>query len=243
MQTKVFNIHVLDNKVIQNAYSILSGNIYLLGNGIHTIAVTSCSPKEGKTSLSTALAITMAGMGKKTILVDLDLRKRYIKSKNGQGDELYTYGISHCLNGDMELKDAICNTNIENLFFLDPGEILENPISYLCSDRFDSFIRSIDKEYDYAIFDTPALKCVTDAVIVSARAEATLLVVKTGHTTLTDIKNAQEQLDKANAKLIGTVLFKYSKRAYIRKFASYSYFSNDKKSENIFYNKRTIYKL
>lgn len=231
MQSKILAEIALENRVIQNAYSILMGNIYLLGKerGFKSIVITSCNPKEGKTSLSTALAITMAGMGKKTLLVDLDFRKGSTMNEVGQET---TYGIAQYIKGDIKLEHILCKTNFENLIFLGSGEIIGNPMSYLCSDKLNSFIRDIRNEYDFVIFDTPALECTTDAVFVSSRVDATILVAKMGYTTIVDIKKAQEKLNKVNVNLIGIVLNKVGKRTYKKKFSFFNYFYANKTKAN-----------
>jgi protein-tyrosine kinase len=227
MQTKTFTETIMDNRVIQNAYSILMGNVYLLGkeNEFKTFAITSCNPREGKTSLSTALAITMAGMGKKTLLVDLDLRKTHTMKQSGQPN---VYGISHYLKGDIDLNDALCKTNIENFVFLDSGKITGNPMSLLCSEKLNLFISDARKQYDYVLFDTPSLECITDAIIISTKVDATILVAKMGHTTIVEIKKVKEQLDKVNANLLGIVLNKTGKRSYKKNFNSYNFFDKER---------------
>lgn len=233
MQTRVLSEPALDNSIIQNAYSILMGNIYLLGkeNEHRTIAITSCNPKEGKTSLSTALAITLAGMGKKTLLVNLDLRKKGVLGQTEQTDIL---GIAEYIKGEAGLDEAVCSTNIENLEFLDSGGVIGDPIYYLCSDKFNYFVRFVRNEYDYVIFDTPSLECITDAVIVSSKVDATILVAKMKHTTILNIKKAQEQLNKVNANLIGVVLNNVQKRMYKKKFSSFNYFTKDSTKPGLF---------
>lgn len=228
MQSIKIRESALSNNIIRNAYSILSGNLYLLDNKNEnkTLVITSCNPKEGKTALSSALAATLAEMGHKTLLADLNFRDMKRKTEANMS------GISHYLKGEKEINEIICETNIEKLFFAGPGEYIENPMPYLCSEKLDTFVRDMREEYDYVVIDTPSLECVTDAVIISVKADAAILVAKMGHTTLDDIKKAQEQFEKVNAKLMGVVLNRVSRKAYRKRFSSFNYFSRKNKSVN-----------
>ena len=93
MQTKTFNIHNQKNQAVQDAYSMLTSNINLNSEQreIKTIVITSCKPDVGKTSLAINLAITMAGWGKKTLLVNTDMRKP-VEIQQTNGDAFH--GIS-----------------------------------------------------------------------------------------------------------------------------------------------------
>lgn len=227
MQTRILDESVLDNNIVRNAYSILMGNLYLTegGKNYKTLTITSCNPREGKTSLATGLAITMAKMGHSTLLADFDLRKC-----NGAGDN--DCGISDYLKGQKEMKDVLYSTNIENLSHLSFENLMENPMSFLCSEKLDLLIQDMRNEFDYVVFDTPALECVNDAVIISVKTDATILAAQMGSTTIVDIKKAQDQFNKVNANLIGVILNKVGKRKYKRKLSAFNYFAKKRKAAN-----------
>lgn len=227
MQTMILDETVLDNNIVRNAYSILMGNLYLTEGGMDykTLTITSCNPKEGKTSLAGGLAITMAKMGHNTLLADFDLRKC-----DDTGDN--ECRISDYLKGKKELKDVLYSTNIENLSYLSFENIMENPISFLCSEKLDLLIQDMRSNFDYVVFDTPALECVNDAVIISVKTDATILAAQIGKTTIVDIKKAQEQFNKVNANLIGVILNKVGKRKYKRKLSAFNYFTQKRKTTN-----------
>lgn len=228
MQTKIFTGTAQDNNMLQHAYSILISKLYMLkkDKSFKTITVTSCNPKEGKTSFCTALAIALAGIGKQTLLVNLDLRKKDTDGKMPY--HAVSYGISNYLKGDVELNDTLCKTNIENMYFLDSGKYFGDPVALLCCENLRTFFEIGCNGYDYVIIDTPALECNTDALVVSEKSDATILVAKMGHTTIKDIRKAQAQLNAINANVLGVVLNKSSKRFYRKLFSASNYFKYGK---------------
>ena len=137
-----------NNYQIKEAYKTLRSNIEFSGQNVRIISVTSCTPGEGKTTVAMALARAFAEAGKKTILVDADMRKsvlvgRYrISSKN-------LNGLSHFLAGYKEVDEVMCETNIENLFVMLAGSVPPNPSELLGNDRFKEFIKSSRDFVDY----------------------------------------------------------------------------------------------
>ncbi len=228
MQTKVFTGTAQDNNMLMHAYSILISKLYMLekDKSFKTLTITSCNPQEGKTTFSTALAIALSEIGKRTLLVNLDLRKKDTSGKMPY--HTITYGISNYLKGDVELSDALCKTNVENLYFLDTGKYFGDPVALLCSEKLSFFLEVSGNEYDYVIIDTPALECNTDALVISEKSDATILVAKMGHTTIKDIRKAQKQLNTINANVLGIVLNQSSKKFYKKLFSASNYFKYGK---------------
>ena len=216
MQVEVFKRVNRKNKDVKYAYSSLIGNIHLKckERDIKTILITSCNQKEGKTLMATDLAVFMAMMGKKTLLVDMDLRKPFSEKRLEQSS---VYGIYEYITQFADLKDILSKTNIDNLFYLCSGRVNGNPMSILCSEKLNSFIVKSRDEYDCVIFDTPALDDVGDAIILAAKVDATILVAEVGFTRIVDIIKAQEQLNRVNANIIGVVLNKTGKKSRKRK--------------------------
>jgi protein-tyrosine kinase len=228
MQTKTFNVYNEENKAVQDAYAMLTANIHLNGNQhkIKTLVLTSCKPRVGKTSIAISLAMTMAGSGWKVLLVDGDLR-RPSAGKLLSGDSLL--GLSDYLTGETELSEALCKTNINNLTFLHSGGNRQNPIGLLCSPRFEEMNVVTRSEYDFVIYDTPALSSVVDASLFASKADATLLVVELGQTSIDSLKPAKEQLEKVNANIMGVILNKVKKNDYKKFFGAFDYFMDGQK--------------
>lgn len=228
MQTKTFNVYNNKNQAVQEAYAMLTANIHINNDRkmLKTFVLTSCNPEEGKTSLAISLSITMANSGWKVLLIDTDMRKPTAAKRLNQGS---LFGLSDYLMGDVELTDALCDTNIKNFTYFSCGNDHSNPIGLLCCARFEELMVKARNDYDIVIFDTPALASVVDGALVAAKVDATLLVVKMGLTTLTSLKLVKEQLENLNVNILGVVLNKVKKRDYIRYFASYDYFFNTKR--------------
>lgn len=236
MQMKTFKVYDNKNQAVKDAYAKLTANIHISNEQkvLKTIALTSCNPQEGKTSLAISLGVTMAQSGWNVLLIDADMRKPTAAKRLNQGS---IFGLSDYLRGDVELTDALCETNITNLTYLSCGTHHSNTMALLCSAHFEDLIGNARDDYDIVLFDTPALTSVGDGAFVASKADATLLVVKMEVTTLTDLKRVKEQLENVNTNILGVVLNKVKKRDYKRYVGSYNYFFNfkyltNKKSRN-----------
>ena len=98
----------------KEAYKTLRANLEFSGEDVKVIAVTSCTPNEGKSSISMNLAKAVAESGKRVILIDADLRKSVLVGRYKTG--VVKYGLSHFLSGQKNFEDVYCKTNIPNLY-------------------------------------------------------------------------------------------------------------------------------
>ncbi|MDF1560991.1 MAG: polysaccharide biosynthesis tyrosine autokinase [Bacteroidales bacterium] len=139
------------------------------------IAVTSTVSGEGKTFVAMNLAAIISMLGKKTLLIGLDLRKprihKILKLSN-------TEGMSTFLSGNSKFDDVIQKTSIENLWFATSGPIPPNPAELIERQSMTDFLEKARKEFDYVIIDTPPAAVVTDALLLAGRADVTLFVVR-----------------------------------------------------------------
>ncbi|AFV05127.1 CpsD/CapB family tyrosine-protein kinase [Dehalobacter sp. CF] len=225
MQTKTFKVYNNENQAVQDAYEMLTACVHISSdqNKYKTFVLASCNPAEGKTSLAISLAIAMAKSGWRVLLVDADMRKPAAAKRLNDNS---LNGLSDYLIGNINLSNALCETNIHNLIYLPSGNDHSNAIGLLCSVRFDEFMDKVRNDYDYILFDTPALNSVVDGAIVASKVDATLLVVEMKKTTLKAIKRVKEQLNNFNANILGVVLNKMKRRDYKRYLESYNYFFN-----------------
>lgn len=161
--------------------------------------------------------MSMALSGMKTLLVDVDFRKPMIGKILGIEASL---GLTSYITGEAVLGEIIYNTKLENLFIIPCGVIPPNPAELLSSDSFSMFAKSIKHQYigevkgqaDIIIFDTPPLGSVIDAAIVSALTDGTILVIKPKLTNYKLACRVKEQLEKANANLLGVVINRIGKK-------------------------------
>ena len=195
-----------DSRVyLQNAVKTLVANIRFasVDDPVRTIAVTSSVPNEGKTTVSVALGQALAASGKDVLVVDCDLRRRSLANELGVHAQNGLYAV---LAGQVELDDAIVETGTEGLYMLDVEPHIPNPVDILASHRFHTLVGKMRQEFGYVVIDTPPVSTFVDGAVIAQNTDATLLVVREGYTKRSDILAAYDQLQKAGANVIGTVL-------------------------------------
>lgn len=144
------------------------------------ISVTSTISSEGKTFISVNLASIIALLGKKVLLVGLDLRKpRIHKVFNIDNDE----GLSSYLSGNCEYEDIIKGTSVKNLYYTPSGIIPPNPAELIESDKMGLFFEKARKEFDFIIVDTPPIAIVTDAMLLAKYVDMNIFVVRQRYTS------------------------------------------------------------
>ena len=186
------------------AYRSLRSNIEYssFDDEYRVIVVTSSVPGEGKSTTSGNLAIALAQSGNSVLLVDCDMRKPSIHKK---------FKISNAA-GTAELLlrkklfEEVANKYNENLTIITAGKIPPNPSEMLASRAMTAFIEEMKKEFKYIILDTPPLQAVTDAQVLSTKADGVLLVIRAGSTKKELVSNSVDLINKVHGKVIGTVL-------------------------------------
>lgn len=170
---------------------------------VTTLAVTSAMPRDGKTTVSVSLAITMAQSGRRVLLVDVDLRKPRLHRAFGLAQGM---GVTSILAGEATLDQAAKTTEVPNLSLLQCGPLPPNPAELLHTKRFKALIEEARSKYDTIIFDTPPLAAVTDPAIVATQVDGTVLVVRSRKTARASVDAALRHLRSVNATVIGVVL-------------------------------------
>lgn len=194
-----------DSVFLQNALKTLAVNIRFssVDEPIHSLAIVSSVPSEGKTTISVGLGRAFAAGGASVLLVECDMRRR---SLAGLLAVHTNHGLYSVLSGHHSVQEAVVPADIPNLYLLDAETNIPNPADILQSRRFHELADTLASMYEYVIFDTPPLNTFVDAAIVSSIADATLLVVRQGYTRREDVVDAYTQLRQADAHVIGTVL-------------------------------------
>jgi polysaccharide biosynthesis transport protein len=167
------------------------------------IAVTSCQPAEGKSTVSVNMAAVLAQGGKKVVLVDTDMRRPSVyKRLRMEGGK----GLSELLTGYYAL-DEVTQTH-DTLTMLDvipSGTVPPLPADLLASDQMAEVVRQLRDRYDYVIFDTPPVLSVTDPAIVAAQSDGMVLVIRQGYCTRRMLARANEILRDLDVKVYGFV--------------------------------------
>lgn len=195
-----------DKVVVQNAVKTLAANISFasIDNPIKSIVMTSSIPNEGKSTVSVNLAQALASSGKTVLLVECDMRRRSLANIIGLHA---SNGMFSVLSGRASLDEAVLATSQRGMYFLDAEPHIPNPADILISKRFARLVGDMESAYDYVIFDTPPVGTFVDAAILSAVADATVLVVRENFTKRDEVVKAYEQLNKSkDANIIGVVM-------------------------------------
>lgn len=175
-----------------------------LGAPPKVIMVTSALPQEGKTTTSINCAVVLAQKGVRVLLIDADLRRPSIHKTLGMGPHS---GLSNVLTGTTTLDQAITRTTIlPNLFVLAAGTPPPNPAELLASANMKEVLAKLCEEYDHIVIDTPPTLSVTDAVVLSPRADAVVLVIRSAQTTKQALRRSRDILTQVNAKVVGVLL-------------------------------------
>lgn len=194
-----------DRAVMQNAVKTLATNIRFasVDNPVHSIVVTSSIPNEGKSTIAVALSEALASGGKSVLLVECDMRRRSIAGMLGLHAQSGLYAV---LASQVELEDAVVRTSMRGVSFLDAEPHIPNPVDILGSRRFRSFVESLKSSYDYVVFDTPPISAFVDAAVIGSVVDGALLVVRRNFVKREAVVSSLEQLKKAGANVLGTVL-------------------------------------
>lgn len=170
---------------------------------VETVLVTSANPSEGKSVTSANLAIVMAQAGRRTLLVDADLRKPTGHKKFGLPREP---GLVQRLFSDAPFTLEGLHQPADDLWVLTAGSLAPNPSELLGSKRMRELVEEMKQHFDLIIFDAPPVLAATDAVLLSTQCDATLVVTRAGQTRDYDLDSALEALGGVGAAVIGTVL-------------------------------------
>ena len=175
-----------------------------LGSPPKTILITSALPQEGKTTTSINVASVLARKGTRVLLVDADLRRPSIHKTLGMGPRV---GLSNVLTGGTTLQQAtVCSTQLDNLFILPAGTPPPNPAELLASSQMADLLAEVREQYDHIVIDTPPTLSVTDAVVLSTRMDAVVLVIRSGQTTKPALRRSRDILGQVNARIAGVLL-------------------------------------
>ena len=175
-----------------------------LGGPPKVILITSALPQEGKTTTSINTAIVLAQKGTRVLLIDADLRRPSIHKALGMGPKT---GLSNVLTGNATLQQAVARSGIlPTLFVLTAGTPPPNPAELLASSNMKDILAELREQYDHIIVDTPPTLSVTDAVVMSTRADAVVLVIRSGQTTKQALRRARDLLMQVNARVAGVLL-------------------------------------
>ncbi len=190
---------------VGEAYRSLRTNLlFSKENGrIQSLVVTSNEPGDGKSFTAANLAITLAQLKSKTVLIDSDLRRGVLHNTFGMPKEP---GFSNYLTSGLPLNTVLRETHIPNLMLISCGSLIPNPSELLGSHQMQRFLDEARRKFEIIIFDTPPLNAATDAVVVGTQVDGTVIVIRAGKTDRDLAKQKLELYNNVPAKILGTIL-------------------------------------
>jgi exopolysaccharide transport family protein len=181
-----------------------------------TLLLTSSIPGEGKTSMAMCLARVHARSGRRTLIIDCDVRRPRLHELTGVDNEA---GLSDVLLQQRELNEVVLADERSGAYFVTAGGPVPDPAALLASERMRRLLKDVATRYDLVILDSPPVLSVSDARVLSQMTDKTVFLVHWGSTRRHDVMMGVKQLVEAGAEMAGLVL----SRVDVRKHARYNY--------------------
>ncbi|MDD2375998.1 MAG: CpsD/CapB family tyrosine-protein kinase [Clostridia bacterium] len=220
------------NSVSSELFKSLRTNIqFALSPEQKTILITSAASGDGKSFVCSNLATTFTQIGKKVLIIDLDLRKRTqhkifdISNTTGMSILLNDDNFKEGLDLDTILLKFIKTTIVKDLFVITAGPIPHNPSELLMNRNLEKLLSNFKTKFDYIFIDAPPVNIVTDTAIISRYVDGVILVASVGKTHVGILKDAKKTLEKCKANILGVVANRVPihKRSYKYKGYEYEY--------------------
>lgn len=167
------------------------------------IQITSPNQSEGKSTISSNIAVAIANSGKRTLLVEADFRRPRVNQILGIQTRI---GVPAYLRGAARLDEVIHQTEVQNLWCAPCGDYPDNPAELLTSVQFDDFIETVRDQYDFVIIDSPPVLAVSDAASVASRVDCVLVALHLTNTSRKAAGRAVEALVAVGANLVGVIV-------------------------------------
>jgi len=183
------------------------------------VLVTSTGPEEGKSTVLGNLAVSLAQSGRRTVVIDTDLRRPTLHRMFTLAK---TRGLADYLAGDSNLDEALRPTHVEGLDVLPCGTLPANPAELIESARLGELVRLLRERYEYVLLDSPPAGGLVDASLLAGLVDGVLLVVEPRRFDWRVLRSTVRQLERSGARLYGVVL---NKSALDDRTSAYRYYS------------------
>ena len=192
--------------VFSESYRNVRSSIFFMpceGPRPKTFLITSAVPNEGKSTVSSNLAITMALSGARTLLIDADLRRGALREAFGISSRI---GFSEVLKQEVNWREVVVPTAYQNLFLFPRGKTLSQPSEHLLREYTDSVLKEIYANYDYIVIDSSPVLAADDTTSLAPKIDATLFVVRLGYTSARLTRKSLELLYSRQVNVPGVIL-------------------------------------
>lgn len=187
---------------------------------LKTILITSTLPGEGKSYITSNLAISFAQAGKRVLIIDCDLRK-------GRQHKIFRLssrkGLSNLLISDKKFEEFISETRIDNLYVIPRGVVPPNPSELLGSKKNVQLLEILKRNFDIIILDGAPVTGLSDSIILSSLVDKVILVSSLNHTPKTELKNTKKSLENVGANIAGLVINNVNTKS--DSYGSYYYYN------------------
>jgi polysaccharide biosynthesis transport protein len=195
-----------------------------------TLVVTSCTKNEGKSTTAMSIAVALAQMGKRTLLVDADMRNPSLHRMLGTQ---HTAGLSNLLTGSIDPITLTQTTGFHNLYFMSSGPIPPNPVELLSGPNLSKLLGENETNFDHVVVDAPPVLGIADSIVLASRVEACVFVVQSMGTRKSSVRSALRRLHQANVRPLGAILTKLGKNESLYGYdADYYYYGNDEAAKS-----------
>ncbi len=214
--------HFIPQSTFAESYRALRTNLNFAcrEEEVKTIAFTSATPREGKTTSIVNLAITIAQTGQRVLLVEADLRKPVIAhmfgidQSPGLSDSLlgnFEWGksvktIADIMMGKLNIDEVLETPGMDNLHVIPSGTIPPNPAELINSNAMNDFIDWAKSSYDWVLVDAPPVLAATDAALLGSKLDGVVIVYRVGKISRVTLRRAKSQLENVKAKVLGVIL-------------------------------------
>ena len=203
------------------AINTLCTNLFYCGDDIRTVLFTSRYEQEGKSSIAMNVMRTLAGFGKRVVLIDADLRcsslarrYRFVFTRRE------AVGLAQYLAGMCELEDAVYETDLPNAYILPAGREVLSSLQLLASPRYKEMMETLKENFDVILVDLPPVTAVSDALIVSKLTHGMVVVVRQGYCDRKSLDETVRKLRFTESKILGFVMTgsEIQKKSYYKKY-------------------------
>lgn len=209
------------NPEVAESYETLLNNLHLLNSTrpLNTMLLTSTQPEEGKTTVAVNLALTMVLEGKKTLIVDADLRKPRIHRIFKLDNRLGLADLSTCAVAAGHLVQSVeirteRRPKQGTLSVVTSGMVSANPLSAIGSAKLKEAMEYFRNAYDAVLLDSSPVLSVSDALLLAPMVDGVILVLNTGVVTESDAKRTKERLGHAGGHILGVVMNRFNERLH-----------------------------
>ena len=209
MNPKVLELHFNETEdfSFNEAIKTLRTNLQFSGSRVKKVLITSVAPNDGKSIITMMLAKAFAESGRKTVVIDADVRKSVLRNRYGVDTE--TLGLTQVLSGQVRPEEAIYNTSVPNLDLVLSGPYSPTPTELFEDVMCANFFHYLTEQgYDMVIIDTPPRGTVIDAAILARYSDGIALVAASEDTSRRALQRVKEQIDRTGVRFLGVILNK-----------------------------------